>query len=199
MSPGMLFGIAAAVLLACPLDVRADDHPTANNEQMSCEQFKSHFPRPGMTKVVFSTTKPTGEMLDKEQVKQDYLCAKMLADKGKDYKVTVNITSSFHRWVVIDSEKKCQSVADDLNDKIKGFEQEHINDAKAILEEYNKKLDADVKSAKYCGTNVNDVLNKIKTAGDGVAEKADIKNTSKAQDLDLGGKHTANYNCSCAH
>jgi hypothetical protein len=195
----MLVGIAAAVLLACPLDARADDHPTANNEKMGCEQFQSNFPRPGKTKMVFSTTSPTEAMLDKQQLKPGWVCVKMPAAKGTDYKVTANITSAFHRWVILDSEKKCQSVADDLNDKIKGFEQEHINDAKAILEEFNKKLDADVKSAEYCGTNVNDVLNKIKIAGNGVAEKADIKNTNKVRDLDDTGKHDAHFNCSCAH
>jgi hypothetical protein len=199
MSPGMLFGIAAAVLLACPLDARADDHPTPIDEKMGCDQFNSKFSKPGKTKMVFSPTKPADTMLDKEQVKPDWVCAKMLAEKAKEYKITLNITSSFHRWVVIDSEKKCQSAADAGNAKIKADEEEHISDAKAILIEFNKKLDEDVKSTKYCGVNVNDVLNKIITAGNAVAEKADIKNTHQAQDLDLGGKHDAHFDCSCAH
>jgi acylphosphatase len=35
MSPGMLFGIAAALLLACPLDARADGHKEATMKAIS--------------------------------------------------------------------------------------------------------------------------------------------------------------------
>lgn len=194
----MLFGIAAAVLLAYPLDGRADE-PTANDEQMSCDQFQIKFPTPGKTKVEFSTTNPTEAMADKQQVNKDWVCIKLNADGVKNYKVTAKINSSFHKWVVTDSEKSCQFVAKRVNDAVKGFEQEHINDVKSILEEFNKKLDEDVKPKDYCGAKINEAISALKTAGNAVAEKADTKYDGQAQDLDLGGKHTVSYNCSCAH
>jgi len=195
----MLFGIAAAVLLACPLDARSDDaHPTANDVQMGCEQFKSKFPTPGKTKVVFSATDANAAMVDKQQVTAQWVCVKISADKLKDYKINATITSSFQRWVILDSEKNCQSTAKKLNDEIKGFEQEHINDVKPILDEFNKKLDEEVKPKDFCGDKFNDAINALKTASNNIAERADTKYSGKAQDLDLGGKHTADYNCSCA-
>ena len=199
MSPGMLFGIAAAVLLACPLDARADDaHPRANDVQMGCEQFKDKYPTPGKTAVQFSATDATDSMLDKKQVSKEWWCVKITDDNKKDYKIKAKITSTYQRWVVLDSETRCQSVANKLNDEIKGFEQEHIDDVKPILEEFNKKLDEDVKPKEFCGTKVNDAINALKTASNDIAEHADTKYDGKAQDLDLGGKHTAHYGCSCA-
>jgi hypothetical protein len=197
MSLAVLFGLAAAVLLAYPQDARAEE-PTANDEQISCDQFQSKFPTPGKTKVVFSTTDPTESWVDKQQVNKNWVCVKLNADGLKNYKVTATINSSFHKWVVIDSEKSCQSVAKRVNDAIKGFEQEHINDVKPILEEFNKKLNEDVKPKDYCGDKFNDAMTSLKTAGNAVAEKADTKYTGQARDLDLGGKHTVSYNCSCA-
>ena len=198
MSPKMLSGIAAAVLLASAQDARAEE-PTANDEQISCDQFQSKFPTPGKTKVVFSTTNPTESWVDKQQVNKDWVCVKLNADGLKTYKVTASINSSFYKWVVTDSEKTCQSVAKRVNDAVKGFEQEHINDVKPILEEFNKKLDDDVKPNDYCGAKVNEAMSALKTAGNAVADKADTKYDGHAQDLDLGGKHTVSYNCSCAH
>src|SRR4029077_10976329 len=104
MSPGMLLGIAAAVLLVCPLDARADDHPTPIDEKLSCDQFKSNFStKQGNTKMVFSTTTPTDEMLNKKQVGNDLVCVKFNDTGRKEYKVTAAITSSFYRWVVLDN------------------------------------------------------------------------------------------------
>jgi hypothetical protein len=199
MSSGMPFGIAVAILLACPLGARADDaHPTANDVQMGCEQFKSKYPTQGTTKVEFSATDATSSMFDKQQASAQWWCIKMIEGNKKDYKINANITSAYWRWVVLDSEKSCQSVAKQLNDEIEGFEQEHINDVKPILDEFNKKLDEDVKSQEFCGDTVNDAINKLKTKSNDIAEHADIKYDGEAQDHDLGGKHTAHYDCSCA-
>jgi hypothetical protein len=199
MSSGMLFGIAAAILLACALDAHADDtHPTANDVQMGCQQFKSKYSTPGMTKVEFSPTDATTSMFDKQKVSAQWWCIKMTDGDKSDYKINAKITSAYWRWVVLDSEKNCQSVANTLNEEIEGFEQEHINDVKPILDEFNKKLDDDVKSKEFCGDTVNDAINKLKTVSNDIAEHADTKYAGEAQDHDLGGKHTARYDCTCA-
>jgi hypothetical protein len=198
MSPGTLFGIAAAVMLACPVDARADEHPTPIDKKMGCEQFKERFPTQGKTKVVFTPTDATVSMLDKNPVSKDVVCVKINKDSLKDYKINAEITSIYQRWVVLDSEKRCQPVADKLNDEVKGFEQQHIDDVKPILVEFNKQLDEDVKPKEFCEGKLSDSITALKTAANKIAEHADIKYDGRAQDLDLGGKHTAVYNCSCA-
>ena len=197
MSTRVLFGLTAVVLLVYPLGARSDE-PTAKDEQMTCEQFQDKFPTQGNTEVKFSTTNPTDSMFDKQQVNPQWMCIKFNADGRNNYKVTATINSSFHRWVVIDKEKNCESVAKRVNDAVKRFEQEHIDDVKPTLDEFNKKLDDDVISKEFCGDNLNDTKNKVKSAGNNVAEHADTAFDGKAKDHDLGGKHTVNYNCSCA-
>ncbi len=105
----------------------------------------------------------------------------------------------YQEWHVVDREKNCQAEADRHNKAIKGFEQEHIDDAAKVFNGAtgpNAKLSQVIK-LEFCADNEDDAVKKGTAAINKVSEDARKSYQAMADKRDASG-HVDTINCGCA-
>jgi hypothetical protein len=126
--------------------------------------------------------------------------------KGKQFcaklagatKVVKNVTSFYREWHVVGSENNCQAEADRANSAVKGFEQEHIDDAAKVLQDANAKL-SQVNSG-FCAGNEADAIKWVMPLSTRCprTQEAGSSYQAMANKRDSSG-HSHNVNCECVN
>src|SRR5579872_7257629 len=128
ISCAKVFGIAALVSPIWPGCGIADDaapRPQMTGK-MGCVEFANAHKSAGLTTPKFNVS--TGPFTVMPKSTTEY-CA--TTDVSK-LSVTKDVSSYYWFWTVLDTEKACDAAAAKRNAALKGFEQEHINDAITI-------------------------------------------------------------------
>lgn len=187
MSPLKFLHLVTVLWIAWPNGAVADDtHPRATSVTITCQQAQ---------RLMIAGTTNAGFRIDAKWTtyqKGKQVCAKLAAGT----KVVKNVTSSYKEWHVVDNEKKCQAEADRANSAIKGFEQEHIDDAVKVLQDADAKL-SQVKS-EFCADNETDAIKMGNEAINTMSRDAGSSYQAMANKRDASG-HSHNVNCECAN
>ncbi len=194
MSPLKFLHLATVLSLAWPGGAVADDtHPQPKPVTMTCEKAQNQMEW-GKTKAGYPTDPENLDWTTNQKGKQS--CVKLKTG----IKVVKNVTSSYKEWHVVDREKNCQAEADRHNNAIKGFEQEHIDDAAKVFNGAtgpNAKL-SQVMKLEFCADNEDDAVKKGTAAINKVSEDARKSYQAMADKRDASG-HVDTINCECAH
>jgi hypothetical protein len=139
--------LVTVLWIAWPNGAVADDtHPRATSVTITCQRAQ---------RLMIAGTTNAGFWIDAKWTTYQngkQVCAKLATGT----RVVKNVTSSYKEWHVVDNEKKCQAEADRANSAVKGFEQEHIDDAAKVLQDADAKL-SQVKS-EFCADNEADAI-----------------------------------------
>jgi hypothetical protein len=117
--------------------------------------------------------------------------------------VSKDMSSSYWLWAVTDDQAACTAAAATRNATMKGFEQEHINDAISIVAAQTTKLRDAVKGKiPLCASKAADATASLKTILD-AAQKQALADTqtdwsAAVKKRDGSGSHTYQTDCSCA-
>jgi hypothetical protein len=194
VSPLKFLHLATVLLLAWPGVAVADDaHPQSQSVTMTCERAQNQM-QWGKTKAGYPTDPEKLDWTTNQKGKQS--CAKLKTG----IKIVKNVTSSYKEWHVVGGEKNCQAEADRHNKAIRGFEQEHIDDAAKVFNgttDLNAKLSQVVK-LEFCADNEEDAVKKGTAAINKVSEDARKSYQAMADKRDASG-HVDTINCECSH
>ena len=166
--------------------VADDTHPRSTPITITCQQAQ---------RLMIAGTTNAGFLIDAKWTtyqKGKQFCAKLVAGA----KVVKNVTSTYKEWHVVANEKKCQAEADRANSAVRGFEQEHIDDATKVLQDAETKL-SQVKS-EFCADNEANAINMGNAAINAVSQDAGSSYQAMANKRDASG-HSHNVNCGCAN
>jgi hypothetical protein len=203
MSTAKLIGIAALSSVAWAGYAVADDSAPRGSAtspaKMSCRDYaNSHTGQSGLTKPTFHVS---GYSIPAPTAKSSTeFCATIDVSK---LSVTKDVSSFYWVWAVTDNEKTCDAAAAARNSTMKGWEQEHINDAIKIVAEQTSKLRDSVKGKiPVCASKGQDAVANLKKVFDPALSQA-LADTQSAwsaavQNRDGGGGHTYKSDCSCA-
>jgi hypothetical protein len=165
--------------------------------KMSCTDFANSHKDAGLTKPTFKVSSYTFTVTPKSS--SEY-CA--TTDVSK-LAVTKDVSSYYWFWTVLDTEKACDAAATKRNTALKGFEQEHINDAISIVAGQTTKLRDAVKSKiPVCAATAAAAQASLKTMLDAAQKQAladtQTEWTAAVAKRDGSGSHTYKDDCSCA-
>jgi len=198
-----MLGMATVVSMAWLCHAVADDASprgqATSPAKMSCRDYaNSHTGQSGLTTPTFSVSSysipaPTAKSSTE-------FCATVDVSK---LSVTKSMSSFYWVWAVTDDEKACADAATTRNTTMKGWEQEHINDAINIVADQTTKLRDALKSKiPLCAAKAADAVANLKKIVDAALTQAfaDTQSAWKAAvaKRDGGGGHTYRPDCSCA-
>ena len=173
--------------IAWPNGAIADDpHPRSTPDTITCQQAQ---------RLMIAGTTNAGFRIDARWTtyqKGKQFCAKLAGAT----KVVKNVTSIYKEWHVVGSEKNCQAEADRANSAVKGFEQEHIDDAAKVLQDANAKLSQ--VSSEFCADNEADAIKMGNAAVNKVSQDAGSSYQAMANKRDSSG-HSHTVNCECVN
>jgi hypothetical protein len=199
ISLAKMFGIAALLSPIWPGCGIADDaapRPQMTGK-MSCTDFANTHKDAGLTRPKFNVSGYAFTVTPKSKTE---FCA--TTDVSK-LSVTKDVSSYYWFWTVLDTQKACEAAAAQRNAALKGFEQEHINDAISIVAGQTAKLRDAVKSKiPVCAATAAAAQMSLKTILDAAVKQAladtQTEWTAAVAKRDGGGSHTYKDDCSCA-
>jgi hypothetical protein len=204
MSTVKVIGIASVLSMIWAGNGAADDAAPRGRAtspvKMSCRDYaNSHTGESGLTTPAFhisgySIPAPTSKSSTE-------FCATIDISK---LSVTKDVSSFYWVWAVTDNEKACEAAAATRNSTMKGWEQEHINDAINIVATETSKLRDSVKDKiPVCASKGAEAVANLKKVVD-TALKQGLADTQSAWSAavakrDGSGGHTYKSDCLCAH